>query len=608
MGCCFSTSNRVADVNEVKPVKKKTSTEQQQQQQQQKAVVRDKPPSRVEHRDVNVDLIDDESIEPSLQSEIDYWRELVDDLNKNGDLTGYALAKQRTDFDSFDAVVDYLSKGPFHNDIEKAWLIFVWITDNIDYDGEAYRTGNYGKSDPDSVLKSGRAVCGGYATFYESLAKRLNLECKRLNGYSKAFGYQIGSKMVKEDHSWNAVKIVNKWRYVEPTWGAGYLEKTLNFVKNFKPYNFFTPPRIFIERHFNPKFQLQKNKLTLAEFQQLQVNELEFHLLGLKCLTHDMCIIYAQTNPIFVEFMSKQDVVFTTTLFNQQTGKEYKNKVLVQTEYDPTTRDYKYGFIVFTPVKEEPYEFNIFGKLRAKDDGTVFPLLSEYLIVRQSDDRLDPGLIPAYNLMFNHNIRLVSHHCSLVEFDTNLLTMKFHCPTSTLILFKVKDTNDSELENSVLKHDDFTDDDGDTLVEVALPVQNKPFQLQMFAKNAPNDDDSYKLVYAFRVIRKGTDLNDNMKLVNVLPCKIKFHIFYPINYAIKANEVYEFKYLVKNAQKVALLDGKKNWLYLNKSKDPNDHDVWVIEKAIINLGELSLYAQFDDDKSFKGICKYTVIT
>jgi transglutaminase/protease-like cytokinesis protein 3 len=221
----------------------------------------------------------DRNYNENFQHEKAKWIGLVTDLNNNDALKRYALAKNRSHFKSVHALADYLSKGPHKNNLEKAWLIYVWITENIAYDGEGRRHRNYGATDAESVLAKGKSVCNGYAELFSQLAARLKIECMKICGYAKGIGYEQGTQLKDQNHAWNMIKCSDFWwQYVDATWGAGYLNSEFQFIKRFQPYYFLTPADILIETHFCPSFPLHKKNITLSEFERLDVKGIQFYV------------------------------------------------------------------------------------------------------------------------------------------------------------------------------------------------------------------------------------------------------------------------------------------------------------------------------------------
>lgn len=544
------------------------------------------------------------ALNKSFDKETEEWFKLIHNLNSNEKLKTHATSRRRNEFANVDSLAEYLSKGPGKSDVEKAWLAFVWITDNIVYDGEGLKRNKPGKNDAESVLSSGKAVCEGYSDLYQQILSRMNIDCRKIGGYSKSFGYEIGSKLTKEDHAWNTVKIGNKLQYVEPTWGAGFLDKDYRFNKRFQPYHFFTPSNVFLEKHFSEPNQLQAKKITLTEFENLQMNELEFHFLGLKCKTFDTCKINPPTNPFLIEYESKQDVVFTTRLIEER-GKELKNMVVAQSDFESSSKKYRHCFIVQIPEKKKKYKLEIYGKLKTASEASsaVYPLLTSYAIVREKDEELTQ--LPKYNLTFDQGVKLLSHQSKLIRFEANPLVLRFLVPNTAQTQFELNDEKGNRLENSILQHCDPANLDN-TLVNVSLPIQNRTFFLNMFAKSIKDESNNLKLTGTFHLTRTRSDSSDSIKFAHVFNNGIsKLHIYSPLNSSLKANVTYDFKYFVKDALKVALVDSKKNWLHLDKQTE-SKLTVWKLTKSIAITGELLVFAQYDANSSYLTICKYSI--
>lgn len=146
-------------------------------------------------------------------------------------------------------LADYLAI-PAKNDLEKTRLAFTWIATHVQYDAEAYNTGNYkDEFSADSVLMRRAGVCEGYSTLFLELAKIMELEVVKISGYAKGYGLDINKKFDETNHAWNAVKINDKWQLVDVTWGSGYgytKNDKLESVMEFDPYWFCVKPQEFI--------------------------------------------------------------------------------------------------------------------------------------------------------------------------------------------------------------------------------------------------------------------------------------------------------------------------------------------------------------------------
>lgn len=241
-------------------------------------------------------------VEQNEDDQIDEWNRLIAELSSNTAIDSYVKAIPRETFKTVDEVGEYLAKCPYaRNEMEKAWLVFLWITEYIAYDIEGYKKGQYSKTDPQSVVTNGISVCDGYAQLFTYLGKRVGIECVSILGYAKGYGYRNGSKFTNTDHRWNAFRLKDdgNWRYVDSTWAASMPHGfDLRFEKQFRPSFFATPANIFNETHFTNELYLGNTHKSLDEFERatceqsidlrkfINLNEIKkaHQSLGLECL------------------------------------------------------------------------------------------------------------------------------------------------------------------------------------------------------------------------------------------------------------------------------------------------------------------------------------
>ena len=135
--------------------------------------------------------------------------------------------------------------------IEKARMIYVWLTDNISYDDKAYNLKNIGDNSSSTVFKTKKAVCAGFANLYTDLGEKLGLEIETISGVAKGYEFEENISDDLEEsinHAWNAIRIDGEWRVFDATWGEGYgmsnkkgkLESTKKFDEawfNVNPVN-----------------------------------------------------------------------------------------------------------------------------------------------------------------------------------------------------------------------------------------------------------------------------------------------------------------------------------------------------------------------------------
>jgi hypothetical protein len=179
----------------------------------------------------------------------------------------HALSAPTSAAKSVDALAAYLGQG-LSSDGDKARAVYRWITNAIDYDTEAFFTGKIGSQSADAVLRSRKSVCAGYSALFADLGRRLGLTVEVVSGYAKGYGYVPGAPFTKTNHDWNAVSVDGRWRLVDSTWGAGYVDDGKRFVKEYSDFYFLTPPEKFVLRHFpvDPKWQLLEHPWTMDDY------------------------------------------------------------------------------------------------------------------------------------------------------------------------------------------------------------------------------------------------------------------------------------------------------------------------------------------------------
>ena len=167
-------------------------------------------------------------------------------------------------------LVDVLN-GCSLDDSVKIRGAYIWITDNIRYDlvkmkKNKPQTQSFTYSDQreledmekkyklnqaEQTVKKKKGVCEDYSNLLAQICEQLNIECKVVTGYAKTKPSEIGMHIKTTNHAWNIVKINNRWRLIDATWGAGYIDdRTDKWKKSFNDFYFFTDPLQLSYSHF----------------------------------------------------------------------------------------------------------------------------------------------------------------------------------------------------------------------------------------------------------------------------------------------------------------------------------------------------------------------
>lgn len=194
-------------------------------------------------------------------------------------------------------------------DLEKIYVIYKWVTNNIEYDTVSFATGNFrGIGNANTVIQRRKAICDGYSELVMRLGLQAGLNVKKISGYAKGFGYQIGAPLNIPNHAWNSVQIDGKWYLLDATWDSGGVSSdTKQFFKNTGDYVFFlTNPQIFIYSHLpeHDEWQLTKSTWDKNEFfSKVNVTETAFKL-GLNIEKQSNAVISAESLPFILDFES----------------------------------------------------------------------------------------------------------------------------------------------------------------------------------------------------------------------------------------------------------------------------------------------------------------
>lgn len=174
------------------------------------------------------------------------------------------------------------------SDIEKFRAIYMWVTHNIANDHRLYKKNNRKRKKfaNDSIaleewnsklkrelfkklLKRKKTICTGYSYLIKEMSEIVGIEAPMIPGIGKMA--ELTEENFKyPNHTWNAVKINDKWYLCDPTWASGisYPDQG-RFIFDYNDGYFLSDPEIFIINHYpvDAKWSLlEKNIPALKEF------------------------------------------------------------------------------------------------------------------------------------------------------------------------------------------------------------------------------------------------------------------------------------------------------------------------------------------------------
>jgi len=123
----------------------------------------------------------------------------------------------------------------------KVKILHDWICNNIAFDVSG------GRQDYTSVIKNKSGGSEGFSNLMRKMCELAKIESMVIDGYAKTYAY-TGTLDTNARHSWNAVKINNKWYLLDAALDSGYVDgKT--FIKRYSTSYLFNDSRDFLYTH-----------------------------------------------------------------------------------------------------------------------------------------------------------------------------------------------------------------------------------------------------------------------------------------------------------------------------------------------------------------------
>ena len=189
------------------------------------------------------------------------------------------LLAPKKDNSELSDLINYLKENTNNlNIIEKAYIVFYWMSENIIYDMKILKSENNKDNTPEGIYKYGKSVCSGYSKLFSYILNNIGVETEYIKGYAKGHEYTPGEIIEQTNHEWNAIKFNDNYFLIDSTWGSGE-EEGDSHIKELDDFYFFCNPKYLIFTHFpeDPKWQLLKNPLTKEDFfNQVQIQSCFF--------------------------------------------------------------------------------------------------------------------------------------------------------------------------------------------------------------------------------------------------------------------------------------------------------------------------------------------
>jgi hypothetical protein len=198
-----------------------------------------------------------------------------------------ALKYKGEDLYNLNSLVEKLTEH-LSTDVERFRAIYMWVCTNISNDYNLYsknsRKRNRYLNDPilletwnaefkkeifKQLVEKKQTICTGYAYLVKEMANIANIECEIVHGYGKTSTMNTDN-ITTPNHSWNAVKLQEKWYLCDPTWASGLIDPdSFKFKFDFREGLFLPSPDLFVMNHYplDEKWMLlDNNKPTFETF------------------------------------------------------------------------------------------------------------------------------------------------------------------------------------------------------------------------------------------------------------------------------------------------------------------------------------------------------
>jgi transglutaminase/protease-like cytokinesis protein 3 len=154
----------------------------------------------------------------------------------------------------------------------------------VSYDVEALRSKKYPPQDAETVFRTRRSVCAGYANLLAAMGAAAGDEIVVVGGDSRTDGGDLSGV----GHAWNAARIGGRWVLLDATWDAGPVTEG-RFVKRYSTEFLFAPPEVLGLSHFpdEEQWQLRHPALSRGEFLRQPMMRPRFYSEGFTLVSPD---------------------------------------------------------------------------------------------------------------------------------------------------------------------------------------------------------------------------------------------------------------------------------------------------------------------------------
>lgn len=207
--------------------------------------------------------------------------------------------------------------------------IFDFVTQQINYDLPALKSGKLPVKTPAQTIQTRLGVCQDYANLYHALAAAAGLEVKTIQGHTNPLLVQPMNDK-KPSHSWNLVKLNGRWYGVDTTWGSGYSTESAH-VQLYDPYYSAIPSDVLALTHFDPNDTTGEQArfgITRANFPNMPKRLSDYARLGFS--VHQLvktALAQSPIAPVFDAQKANVKILHSPLESKLHTGKHYQFEI-----------------------------------------------------------------------------------------------------------------------------------------------------------------------------------------------------------------------------------------------------------------------------------------
>ena len=224
------------------------------------------------------------------------------------------LLAPKKDNSNLSDLINYLKNNTITlNIIDKAYIVFYWMAENIIYDKKALKSEKNIDSSPEGIYKYGKTACFGYSKLFAHIANSIGVDTEYIIGYAKGYEYIPGEKIEKTNHEWNAIKFNDNYFLLDSTWGSGQVEED-SHIKELDDFYFLCNPQYLIFTHFpkEEKWQLLEKPITKEDFfNQVQIQScfFKYHFTDINFKQSHFEVKNLETLKIWYETKHSDDII-----------------------------------------------------------------------------------------------------------------------------------------------------------------------------------------------------------------------------------------------------------------------------------------------------------